>query len=117
MVRGRDHRFVRRPDDPLLLHKQKIPIVGIEAEYGWADPNWGIPYFTTNNAAIGRLAAEDLLARGFVRLAFCGLPHTRVTAWLTQRQAAFEQCAAAAGAPCSVFVGGLARPQKRRPAQ
>ena len=53
----------------LLLRKQKIPIVGIEAEYGWADPNWGIPYFTTNNAAIGRLAAEDLL-----RVDSCGWP-------------------------------------------
>ena len=65
----------------LLVHKQKIAIVGIEAEYGWADPNWGIPYFTTNNAAIGRLAAEDFLSRGFARLAFCGFPPTRMTGW------------------------------------
>ncbi len=97
----------------VLVHKQKIPVVGIEAEYGWADPSWGIPYFTTNNAAIGRLAAEDLLSRGFARLAFCGLPHTRMTGWSAQRQAAFEQSAAAAGAPCSVFVGGLSRGRKK----
>jgi len=80
-ARGRDHRLLGDRATTVLVHKHKIPVVGIEAEYGWADPNWGIPYFTTNNAAIGRLAAEDLLARGFARLAFCGLPHTQMTGW------------------------------------
>ena len=35
----------------------KTPMVGIELEYGWSDPDWGIPYFATDNEAIGRLGA------------------------------------------------------------
>jgi LacI family transcriptional regulator len=83
----------------------KLPTVGIEAEHGWANPSWNIPYFSTDNEAIGRLAAEEFVKRGLRHLAFCGIPRTRFTAWSQMRQTAFVQCAKEAGLPCSVFTG------------
>ena len=35
-----------------------IPVVGFGGGLGWYDPACGVPYFTTDNEAIGRLAAE-----------------------------------------------------------
>ena len=43
------------------IAKAKIPVVGIEGGYGWYDPAWRIPYFATDNQAIGRLGAEHLI--------------------------------------------------------
>jgi LacI family transcriptional regulator len=90
------------------VHRLKMPVVGIEAEFGWSDPTWDIPYFCTDNEAIGRLGARELIERGLKRLAFCGIPQTRVTGWSGRRQVAFEQYAREAGVPCSVFPGNLA---------
>jgi LacI family transcriptional regulator len=84
----------------------KMPVVGIEAEYGWSDPQWDIPYFCTDNEAIGRLGAQELIERGLKRLAFCGIPPSRITGWSEQRQSAYENYAREAGVPCSVFPGG-----------
>ena len=47
-----------------------------------------------------------MIERGFKRLAFCGIPHTRLTGWSERRQAAFEQYAREAGVPCSIFPVG-----------
>lgn len=85
------------------IHKLKVPIVGIELEYGRCDPKWRIPYFATDNEAIGRLAAEEFLRRGLKHLAFCGIPATHLTGWSERRQAAFQTCATEAGAACSIF--------------
>ena len=75
------------------VRRVKIPVVGIEAEYGWCDPNWGIPYYASDNEAIGQMAAEDFVERGLKHLAFCGIPSTRYTGWSQQRQLAFEKLA------------------------
>ena len=64
-----------------------------------------MPYFATDNEAIGRLGAEHLIERGFCRLAFCGLPPTRMTPWSLQRAKAFQERAREAGLPCSVYAG------------
>ncbi|MBN2578633.1 MAG: DNA-binding transcriptional regulator [Pirellulales bacterium] len=85
------------------VHRLKMPVVGIEAEYGWGDPRWNIPFFCTDNEAIGQLGAQELIERGLKRLAFCGIPSSRVTGWSEQRQLAFENYAREAGVPCSVF--------------
>jgi len=82
-----------------------IPIVGVGGGYGWHDPASGIPYIYTDNAAIGRLGAEHLLACGFEQLAFCGLPRTRVNGWVAERAAAFAAACREAGRACDVFVG------------
>jgi LacI family transcriptional regulator len=88
------------------VHGLKMPVVGIEAEFGWSDPKWGIPYFCTDNETIGRLGAQELIERGLRRLAFCGIPLTRFTGWSEQRQSAFVNYAREAGVPCSVFPVG-----------
>jgi LacI family transcriptional regulator len=94
------------------VRRLKTPMVGIELDSGWSDPDWGIPYFATDNEAIGRLGARELIERGFKRLAFCGIPRTRLTGWSEARQAAFAQCAREAGVPCSVFPVGAASGRK-----
>jgi LacI family transcriptional regulator len=89
--------------------KLTISVVGIEPDLGWLDSPTRFPSFATDNRAIGRLAAEDLINRGFTHLAYCGIPRTRVTGWSQERAEAFRKCAADAGFACSVFTGGLVR--------
>lgn len=84
----------------------RIPIVGIGGGKGWYDPTSRIPYFATDNEAIGHLAAEHLLSRGFPRLAFYGDRWSRHHDWSQRRGEAFLQNAEAAGIPCDTFLGG-----------
>jgi LacI family transcriptional regulator len=94
------------------VRRLKTPMVGVELEYGWSDPGWGVPYFATDNEAIGRLGARELIERGFKRLAFCGIPRTRLSGWSEARQTAFVRSAHEAGVPCSVFPVGSLRGRK-----
>lgn len=82
-----------------------IPVVGIGGGRGWYDPASGIPYFTTDNGAIGRLAAEHLLDCGLRQLAFYGNPPRRLARWSEEREDAFMRRAAEAGVPCAVHHG------------
>lgn len=91
----------------------KIPTVGIEGELGWGSLIPDIPFFATDNEAIGRLAAQHFIERGLKNLAFCGIPETRLTTWSVQRQTAFEQCSRDAGLPCFVFTGEPLHDSKR----
>lgn len=56
-----------------------VPMVGIEAECNRQPLSAKIPFFATNNEAIGRLGAEEFVHRGLKHLAFCGVPRTRFT--------------------------------------
>jgi len=94
------------------ISQLKIPIVGIEGDYGWREPNSRIPYFATDNEAIGRMGAQDLIERGFRQLAFCGVPSKRMTGWSHERASAFEQAAREAEIPCSSFVGRYSTARK-----
>lgn len=82
-----------------------VPVVGVGGGYGWHDAASGIPYIYTDNAAIGRLGAEHLLACGFETLSFCGYPRTATSGWSEERAASFERCCAAAGRSCLTFTG------------
>ena len=82
-----------------------VPVVGVGGGYGWHDASMGIPYIYTDNACIGRLGAEHLLACGFETLAFCGYPRTATSGWSEERAAAFAQCCTRAERPCHVFTG------------
>jgi len=82
-----------------------IPVVGFGGGLGWYRSDSGVPYFTTDNAAIARLAAEHLLECGFTRLAFYGNPPRRLSIWSEQREEAFTGRAAEAGVPCEVYRG------------
>jgi LacI family transcriptional regulator len=88
-----------------------IPVVGVGGGYGWHDAASRIPYVYTDNAAIGRLGAEHLLACGFEHLAFCGYPKSVIAGWSAERAAAFRAAAEAQERVCHVFTGriGMAR--------
>jgi LacI family transcriptional regulator len=81
-----------------------LPRVGIEGGTMCRDSALGVPYFATDNEAIGRLAAEHLIERGFTRLAYCGYPRSDLTAWSVERAKAFEQAARERGLFCSVYT-------------
>jgi LacI family transcriptional regulator len=91
------------------LKRVGVPMVGIEPDFGWGEDVSRIPAFATDNQAIARLAARDLIARGFRRLAFCGVPDTRFTGWSLQRESAFQQTAEEAGVSCSVFPSSVSQ--------
>ncbi len=71
----------------------------------------GFTYVWSNDGAIGQLAAEHLLERGFQQFAFCGF---RSEAWSERREQAFGDAIASAGfklqpAFHSVWYGSEAR--------
>ncbi len=82
----------------------RVPVVGIGGGLGWYDPASNIPYFSTDNEAIGRLAADHLLECGFARLAFYGHRRTRLYEWSHKRGDAFQQRAREAGVPCHAHL-------------
>lgn len=81
------------------------PVVGVGGGQGWHDPESGVPYVATDDAAIGRLAADHLLDRGLKHFAFCGYPPDRTNVWSGNRGDAFAGRLEEAGYPCSVFLG------------
>ncbi len=58
------------------------------------------PLVHVDNAAIGRMAAEHLLDRGFRRFGFCGFPGLN---WAQQRRDSFVATLRKAGCPCKVY--------------
>lgn len=89
-----------------------LPMVGIEGGAGWYDPASSIPYFSSDNRAIGRMGADHLLEQGFSRLAFCGYARTRMTEWSSERAEAFQQRAEEAGVACSIYKSRFASARK-----
>jgi len=89
----------------MAIRGLNVPVVGVGGGYGWYDAASGIPYIYTDNAAIGRLGAEHLLACGFESLAFCGYPRTTTSGWSEERAAAFEQACVRTGRCCRTFAG------------
>ncbi|QDU37395.1 Xylose operon regulatory protein [Maioricimonas rarisocia] len=63
-----------------------------------ADP--GLPSIRSDDAAIGRLAAEHLMERGFERFGFCGFTSE---AWSKRREEAFVDAVRQAGRDCDVY--------------
>lgn len=114
LKRWHGHGVIANFDDRKVadaIRGLKIPVVGVGGGYGWYDAASGVPYVYTDNEAIGRLAAEHLLACGFEQLAFCGYPKSATGGWSDERAAAFRQAAEEAGRACHVFRGrvGAAR--------
>jgi LacI family transcriptional regulator len=87
------------------LQHSKIPVVGIGGGYGDYDSATRIPYFTSNETAIARLAADHLIERGFTQMAFCGFPRTQTNLWSRARAEAFCSHVARAGLTCYAFTG------------
>lgn len=89
----------------------KVPVVGIGGGYGWYSPALHIPYFSTDNAAIARIAVDHFVERGFRHLAFYGYPRTRINRWSEERAEGFRHWAGVAGVSCDIYTGrhGTAR--------
>jgi LacI family transcriptional regulator len=80
-----------------------IPVVGFGGGRGWYDAASQIPYFCTDNAAIGQLAAQHLLDCGLGHLACYGDLRSRIHDWSETRIQAFRRHAVQAGVPCAIL--------------
>ncbi len=87
------------------------PVVALGGGRGWYDETSGFPYVSTDDEAIGRLAAEHLLERGLKQFAFCGYPPNRSNAWVAKRAAGFIGRLAQDGFACKTFQGRYATAQ------
>jgi LacI family transcriptional regulator len=77
--------IISRPTNPALaelFRKRKIPVVNLNDVYS----GLGLPLIESDNEAVGRLAAEHLLERGFRNFAFCGFSGH---AWSEKRHQGF----------------------------
>jgi LacI family transcriptional regulator len=74
------------------------------------DSPFGLPRITSDDRAIGRLAAVHLLERRFRSFAFCGFEGER---WSALRREAFREALAGTGDPVEVFESPLrGRPER-----
>ena len=73
-----------------------LPTVDLSCKYDVP----GVPSLTPDNAAIGRLAVEHFLERGFRRFAYCGLPGIPFS---DRQEAGFQEALAARGFHADCF--------------
>jgi LacI family transcriptional regulator len=78
------------------LRHLRIPIVNLNDS--WTD--LGFPLIRSDDRAVGRLAAEHLLERGFRRFAFCGFANS---GWSQRRREGFADALRHKGELCSVY--------------
>ena len=78
------------------LVRSNVPVVDLTDRYD----DKGFPLILSDDSAIGRLAAEHLLERGFRLLAFCGFERE---SWSHRRYVAFEATARLGGATCTLY--------------
>ena len=95
------------------MQKLTTPLVVIEPP-GCPDILPNVPIFATDNNAIGRMAVEYFIARGFTSLAYCGYPSGRTTLWSVERANAFELSAREKNVSCTIFSSRNVSPRKWR---
>lgn len=83
-------------ESALSVHRWGGPVVDVVSDHY---PDLGFPVVAVDDVAVGRLAAEDLLSRGFDRLAFLGVSDR---AYARQRLEGFKQVIEARGLACEV---------------
>ncbi|RYG65963.1 helix-turn-helix domain-containing protein [bacterium] len=71
------------PDWVEALKRSKVPVVDLNDRHGYL----GLPRVSSDMLAIGRIAAEHLLDRGFRNIAFCGMANLN---WSNERRAGVE---------------------------
>lgn len=89
---------VDSPESAAILRRTGLPVVDVSAERNRSE----FPRVSVDNAAVARLAAEHLLAKGFKHFAYCG--DSRFL-WARERGAEFKRALVAAGQGCAVFGG------------
>lgn len=91
--------IICRPTNPALaalFRRKKIPVVNLNDVHS----DLGLPLIESDQAAIGRLAAEHLLERGFRQFGFCGFTGHE---WARKRGAGFRARLTEAGLACAVY--------------
>lgn len=91
---------IASPEIRGIIASRGIPAVDLNEQLG----GLGMPLISNDHDAIGRMAAQHLLDRGFQQFAYIGNPGHR---WSDQRGAAFLQTVQDAGYPCTVYAGKI----------
>jgi LacI family transcriptional regulator len=87
---------VSTPGIAEILGRTGVPVVDLSGSL----PGAGFPRIRSDEDAVGRMAAEHLLERGFKNFAFCGFNGTD---WSDLRGGSFARRVAEAGFACKVF--------------
>lgn len=94
---------VDSPESAAALRRTGLPVVDVSAERFASE----FPRVSVDNAAVARLAAEHLRAKGFRAFGFVG---DAQFLWARERGEEFRRVLAAAGHACATFAGGKRRP-------
>lgn len=87
---------VATPEIRKVIEVNSIPVVDLNEQLGGME----VPMITNDHAAVGRMAADHLLGRGFQRFAFVGFSGHKYS---DGRRDAFIQTVEAKGYPCTVY--------------
>lgn len=99
LTRWKGDGIISRATTPELVkavEKTAVPLVELTDRGGDA----AMPHVRSDDEAIGAMAAEHLLERGFAKFGFCGY---RKEAWSKRRETAFRATVHKAGATCDVY--------------
>jgi len=80
-----------------IIRQAGVPVVDLSGSL----PDSDFPRIRSDENAVGKMAAEHLLERGFKHFAFCGFNGTD---WSDMRRASFEGRVSEAGFACKVFA-------------
>ena len=94
-------------EDAAALTDLGCPVIDIAAESG----SHGLARVTTDNMAVGAMAAGYFLRRGFRQYGYAGI---RGHGASILREAGFAEAVAMAGLPCGHFVDGFDQVQRRK---
>ncbi|RYG68905.1 DNA-binding transcriptional regulator [bacterium] len=88
-----------RPTTPELadlLKQRSFPVIDLNDQYGAI----GLPRISSDMQAIGRMAAQHLLERGFENLAYCGFTNEK---WSQERLLGVEQALVGRNELCGIY--------------
>lgn len=91
--------MICRPTTPELakaLRRRKIAVVDLNDRYGYL----GLPRITSDMCAIGSMATEHLLERGFRHIAYCGFQNEM---WSVERLEGVKEALSPTAVLCGVF--------------
>ncbi len=80
-----------------------LAVVGFGGAYGWSKHDSSVPYFSSSNEMIGRMAADHLLDCGFRHFGYCGYTCKPINSWSEDRERAFVERVQAWGYSCDVY--------------
>jgi LacI family transcriptional regulator len=104
---------ISSPELAQAIRAEGVPAIALEAsfeEFATVNPKLGLCEIRSQSEAIGRMAAEHLLERGFREFAYCGIPQCL---WSQVREQAFVRRVAESGFLCHVYAMSLSRRRKQ----